>query len=52
MKINNVPAYVTEKPFIVARNIDGSLWFYGAYDTAGKANEVAVEVDGIVIDNP
>ena len=50
--INNLPNYAKDYDFIVARNCDGELWFYGAYKTVEKAVEVAVAVDGHVINTP
>ena len=49
MMINNLPDYASEYPFIVARGEIGDLWFYGAYETLERADEVARQVDGIVI---
>ncbi len=47
--INNLPDYASEYPFIVATGELEDLWFYGAYNTFEKANEVAEQVDGVVI---
>jgi len=47
--INNLPDYANEYPFIVATGELEDLWFYGAYNTFEKANEVAEQVDGVVI---
>lgn len=51
MTVNNVPTYAKEYNYMVARECDGELWFYGAYETKERATEVAIEVRGIVIDN-
>lgn len=50
--IKNLPNYAKDYDFIVARNCDGQFWFYGAYETVEKAVEVAVAVDGHVINTP
>ena len=49
--INNLPTYATDYRYIVARRIDGELWFYGAWDDANTANKVALEIGGETIDN-
>lgn len=50
--IKNVPAYADNYPYIVARECDGSDWFYGAYNNADKAESVAHEIHGFVVFNP
>ena len=51
--IKNMPAYAAKYRYIVARRADDwdDLWFYGAWDDAEKAQEVAKEIDGVVIEN-
>jgi len=49
MTINNIPAYANSYKYIVARRIDGELWFWGAWNDRGEANEVALEIGGEVI---
>ena len=49
--INNFPAYANEYKYIVARRIDGALWFYGAWNDRNKANEIALEIGGEVVTN-
>ena len=51
MKINNMPEYATHRKYIVARRVDGELWFWGAWDDRDRANEVALEIGGITIRN-
>ena len=50
--INNVPPYaeeeIAEGKIIVARYVDGEMWFYGTYDK-DRAYEVADEIGGIVM---
>lgn len=48
--IKNCPDYVKENDLIVARVVDGRLWFYGDYkDNLKRAVQVADEVDGIMM---
>lgn len=47
MTINNMPN--TTKKYIVARRVDGELWFWGSWDDRDRANEVALEIGGEVI---
>ena len=49
MRIENLPDYARYCKFIVARNCDGALWFWGAYDDAKTARRAAFEIDGEVI---
>lgn len=50
--IKNLPDYAKNMEFIVVRQSDGELWFFGGYDrNADKAYKIAKEVDGIVIHN-
>ena len=51
--IKNMPAYAAKYRYIVARKAGDldDLWFYGAWDDAEKAQEVAKEIDGVVIEN-
>ncbi len=51
LEINNKPEYADHYEFMVARQIDGKLWFYGAYRNGFKAYQVAAEIDGIVVHN-
>ncbi len=50
--VRNVPAYAATRRWWVVREADGALWFYGAYDTAERAREVADMVDGLPVENP
>ena len=51
MKIQNMPEYADHYEFVVAREIDGELWFWGAYADRYKADQVAYDVAGVVIHN-
>lgn len=48
-KVNNVPRYASEHNYIVARNVDGELWFWGAYDRLERARATARDVNGEVL---
>ena len=48
-EIKNPPKEQREG-FVVARNYEGNLWYYGTYETKKRAFEVAQELDnGVVI---
>lgn len=49
MNINNIPEYAKNRAFMVCNEIDGELWFWGAYDDRNKANEAAMDIGGVVI---
>ena len=50
--IQNVPEYAKNYKYIVARQIDGKLYFWGAWNDKDKANNISHELrDGIVIVN-
>ena len=49
-KIENLPEYAYQYRYIVYRKVNGHIWFWGAYDDAGEACEVAKAVDGYVHD--
>ena len=51
MKINNMPEYANHYEFVVVREVEGKLWFYGAYRDGFKAGEVASEIRGIIVHN-
>lgn len=48
--VNNVPNGITER-YIVANMVVGELWFWGAWDDPEKAQSVAKEIDGVVVEN-
>ena len=50
-QINNYKSYADQYKYIVARRIDGELWFWGAWNDRNKANEVAIEIGGEVVTN-
>lgn len=47
VEIKNAP--IINKPFVVAKSEGIHLWFYGQYDTADRALEVADMIGGIVL---
>lgn len=42
---------VSEK-YIVARECDNELWFWGEYNNRKKAEITAKQIGGIVVENP
>lgn len=48
-KVNNVPVYAAQYRYIVARLVDGALWFWGAYATPERAAEAAGSLDDAII---
>lgn len=46
MKINNLPDNYKNYAYVVARKVDGDLWFWGCYNDRNRANETALEMDG------
>lgn len=51
--VKNMPAYTSKHKYIVVRRAGDwdDLWFYGAWNDAEKAQEVANEIGGIVLEN-
>ena len=53
-EIRNLSDYAHEKDgFIVARrsDLDATLWFYGLYTTAERAQQVAIDIgNGVVLE--
>jgi hypothetical protein len=48
--IKNMPDYASEFPYIVAREVEGELWFWGVYEDGKRADEVAGQINGIVLE--
>lgn len=46
MTMNNIPTYAYNYEYIVGREVDGELWFWGAYSTAAAAEDAAREIGG------
>lgn len=51
VKINNQPSYAKDYEFIVARECDNEWWFWGAYADGYKAEQAALEINGVVFHN-
>ena len=51
MNLINAPEYASHYEFIIAREVNGNLWFWGAYSNGSKADKVAREIGGEVIHN-
>ena len=49
--INNMPEYASDYEFIVAREVDGEYWFWGAYADGFKAEKAAIEIGGVIFHN-
>ena len=45
--VKNLPTIYKE--FVVARAVDGELWFWGSWDSEETAHTVAIDIDGIVV---
>lgn len=50
-QIQNMPNYAKDYNYIVATNVKGTYWFWGAYNDRDRANEVALEEGGRVFRN-
>lgn len=49
-QINNYQSYADKYQFVVARRVNGELWFWGAWNDRNTANTVADELgNGVVI---
>ena len=48
-KVNNLPRNWEQYTHIVAREVEGELWFYGAWYDEDGAWEQACEVGGVVV---
>lgn len=51
LNILNAPAYADDYEFVVVRPIDDALWFWGAYADGFKAEQIALEVGGVIVHN-
>lgn len=51
VEVNNTSRSSYENKFVVARLVNGELWFYGMYETEEEANRVRDEFpNGIVLE--
>lgn len=46
--IRNMPEYAKDYEFIVATEVDNEFWFYGAYSNGFQAEQVAIEINGVI----
>ena len=51
MNLMNMPEYADHYEFVVVREIDGDYWFWGAYSDGFKAEQVAMEIGGMIVHN-
>ena len=51
MNILNMPEYASHYEFVVVCEIDNDLWFWGAYADGFKAEQVALEIGGLIVHN-
>ena len=49
MNLMNMPEYANDYEFVIAREVDGDYWFWGAYEDGFKADRIANEIGGVVI---
>ena len=50
--VKNLSSYAINYKYIVASDVDGDLWFYGAWNDESRAYEVARNIRGVVVKNP
>ena len=48
--IINLPEYALDYKWAVARDEDGTLWHWGSYDDEDKANNIAEDIGGVVVE--
>lgn len=48
--VNIINLLANHKQYVVARRVDGELWYWGSYSDRDKANYTALNVGGEVID--
>ena len=49
--INNMPDIMFKHGYLVARVVDGELWYYGLYERKDRADKAAAEIgNGIVVE--
>ena len=49
--VKNLPEYANKYKYIVASQIDGDLWFWGAWNNMKKAINAAEKIGGKVVMN-
>lgn len=48
MEIKNMPPEAALYDFIVYREVNGVKWYWGGYNDANRANNIATEIGGCV----
>ena len=51
LNLINAPEYAYHYEFVVARQVDDELWFWGAYSDGFKAEKAAREIGGFIFHN-
>lgn len=51
LNLINAPDYAYHYEFVVARQVEDDLWFWGAYSDGFKAERAAREIGGVIIHN-
>lgn len=51
LNLINAPDYAYHYEFVVARQVEDDLWFWGAYSNGFKAEKAAHEIGGVIIHN-
>jgi hypothetical protein len=53
VKVENCPDYAKDYKLIVARAVNGKLWFYGAWNDYSEASRVAESLgdNAIILEN-
>ena len=50
MEILNMPKSANKYDYVVAREVDGQFWYWGAFHEFKRAREVAEEIDGAIFE--
>lgn len=50
-EILNLPEYAWTRHWVVAKNVNGDIYFWGAWNEITKAMQAAEDIGGIVIEN-
>lgn len=50
MIVYNLPVNFSKFSYIVARRVNGALWFWGAFRKRNDANEAALEIGGVTLE--
>lgn len=49
MRVNNLPEYAKKHNYLVCREVNNELWFWGAFDDHDRAFKTAMEICGGVV---